>query len=500
MFLAQLFLASFLCFWGCSAVHEKANRDSSFSIAEARILYDNAISQFITKSPSDKEKTNLFYRKSYAPIWNLALPTRSDEVASIDIPVSEERRYFVLSQDGQGFYLTRCHHSITIIKSLKNDATGVYNHFFIPFRDSRDKYKDLFKEELYRGFHTNGFREDFSGLEIYADMNGNIIKLQRYSFGKKADNLYYGTSKHTRERIDLRLHYYIFKAYGILNDLKTKDGSHYICPQCGCDLQQNESGYYYCSHCPWNELDFYNQEIEQSIIIGEGGGGGTIDPEDPENPELPDPNTGGGGSYNGSSGNNGNQGAPSNFSFDSEANQKVLPTLLEILDECVGDAIMDSIGSVSISFTKNVNLGSMMAVRVPDNDYNTISRIDYNLWGVVRSSILFEELIHCIQIINGAYHPNRALNSEIEAKFATYCFAYYTETTEDLFIPTSCSSLWWNAFSDYKNDPSEENYARMIDSVKASSPIYNAMSDNPDYHSMNNIANLFNCYIIPDSL
>ena len=281
MYIAQLFFISILWLWGCSAENEKVYDNSSLSIAEARILFDDAISQEITKSPSGKEKSNMFYRVSFAPIWNMALPTKTDEVESIDIPVSEKRRYFVLSQDGQGFYLTRCHHSITVIKSLENGDTGVYHHFFIPFRDSRDKYKDSYEDELYRGFHNNGFREDFSGLEIYSDLNGNIIKLQRYSFGKKTDDLYYGTSKHTRERIDFRLHYYIFKAYGILSDLKTKEGSHYICPQCGCDLQQNESGYYYCSHCPWNELDFYNQEIEESIIIGEGGGGGTNDPDDP---------------------------------------------------------------------------------------------------------------------------------------------------------------------------------------------------------------------------
>ena len=94
------------------------------------------------------------------------------------------------------------------------------------------------------------------------------------------------------------------------------------------------------------------------------------------------------------------------------------------------------------------------------------------LWGPVRPSILFEELFHCWQIINDNYRPAFALNVEVEAKYAAYVYALHTGTTDNLFIPPTCSTRWWDAFASYYNEPSSYNYSRMIDSVRVSSPRY----------------------------
>ena len=441
----------------------------------------------------------MFYRASFSPDWKTALPSYTDNVESVDIPVHEQRHYYVTSHDGQGFYLTRCHHSITVVKSVKTKATGVYHHFFIPFRDSRDKYPDSYQGELYRGFHNNGFREDFTGLEIYADKQGRIIKTLRYYRGKVYAGLYAGDGKGTQQRIQWQLNYYIAKAYGIKDHAHTKADGHYACPNCGAILEIGEDGYYCCPSCSWTEMDFWEQELDEVTIYGEGGSNGNNpDPfPDPENPNQPDPNTGGdegGGGNNGSSPDNPTDSIPGNYTFDTNAVNYILPTLLIINSDCAGNALINAISGVAIPFTENIQLGDMVAVRTPQNIYDVISRIDYYLCGPVRPSILFEELFHCWQIINDNYRPAFALNVEVEAKYAAYVYALHTGTTDNLFIPPTCSTRWWDAFASYYNEPSSYNYSRMIDSVRVSSPRYNEMIDNPQHHEMINLSNLFDCY------
>ena len=124
--------------------------------------------------------------------------------------------------------------------------------------------------------------------------------------GKVYAGLYAGDGKGTQQRIQWQLNYYIAKAFGIKDHAHTKADGHYACPNCGAILEIGEDGYYCCPSCSWTEMDFWEQELDEVTIYGEGGSNGNNpDPfPDPENPNQPDPNTGGdegGGGNNGSS-------------------------------------------------------------------------------------------------------------------------------------------------------------------------------------------------------
>ena len=43
----------------------------------------------------------MFYRESYQPVWEKALYSSTSEVESVDVPVDEQRKYYVTSLDGQ---------------------------------------------------------------------------------------------------------------------------------------------------------------------------------------------------------------------------------------------------------------------------------------------------------------------------------------------------------------------------------------------------------------
>ena len=475
----------------------------SLSAQQAKEVYEARISEGTTKTSSVCERANMFYRESYIPDWNRALSTRTDYVESVDVPLAEKCDYYVMSNDGQGFYLTCCHHSITVVRSVESKTTGVYHHFFIPFRDSRDLYRESFKGELYRGFHNNGYRDGFSGLEIYANTQGKVIKILRYYNGTLYDKFFDGNGKKESDMIRHSLKYYISKAYGIRKDLRTRDGSQYHCPQCGHELNEY-NGYYYCTECGWNEMDFWEQDLDECYIYGDGGGsgigneGGSPDPNYPNSPD-PDPNTGSGGSNNGSGNGNNNteQGEiPTSFSFDSNAVLYIIPSLQVILQDCAGQTIINALSQENISFVWNSSLMPQIAVIVSSNLSSiSISRVEYNVYGTINIGALFEELYHCLQVISDDYNTDWKLNVEIEAKLASYIYAKHTGKVSNLTIPNGASCEWWNnVFEPYLIDPSESNYARMADSVRASHPMYASMLDNPEHHTMNYLSTIFDCY------
>lgn len=488
-FLRMAFLCLLLSLIGCNLEKDKVMDDyKQLSVQHAKFIYESATNQMSTKATDSREKTNMFFRKEYSLNWKAALPTSTDDVSSVDIPTDEERRYLISSLDGQGYYLTRCHHSITIVRSLKTGATGVYHHFFIPFRDSRDKYRDSFDGELYRNFHNNGFRDDFSGLEVYSDLDGRIVKLLRYYRGKQYASFF--ARDGLNGRISHNLCYYIHKAYGIRYDVRTKDGGHFICPQCGSDLYESESGYYYCTHCDWNELDFYEQEIEETIIYGEGGGGGwSSGGNDDPNPDLPDPNTGNGGGNSGAGNSNPpgdpGDGIPENIHIDPQISF-VNACLTEIMDDCGVSQLLSSLSETTIHIVPGNSLYPIYVDPTPlvDGSYNVVCSTVY-----LQHHTLVEELFHCLQVVNGYYNSNWALNVEVEAKYAAFLFADRNGEFDDLPGNTNQKQ----ALLDYRALHSEENYLQIENYIKTVMPAYANFGEDPTKRSMPNLGTMFDC-------
>ena len=467
--------------------------EKNLTVQEARSLYESTFFGIETKAPSDYEKVNMFYRKDFTPDWKIAFPSRTDDVESVDVPVHEQRHYYVSTQDGIGFYLTHCHHSITVVKSVKTKATGVYHHFFIPFRDSRDKYFDAYEGDLYRGFHNNGFREDFTGLEIYSDSKGRIIKILRYYRGKVYERLYAGDGKEVRQRICWQLKYYILKAYGIKGDTPRTKSPRYLCPQCGAELEIDEYGIYGCPSCPWNEMDFWDQELDELIIYGDGGSGGNVlDPFlDPENPNQPDPNTGEDGGGGGGNGNTtppdaptdsihipDNIDIPSHLSFIRQA-------LIEIADDCGVSKLLVAISGTNIHFISGNHSFPYYVNSKPNNDgsYNIVCSTD-----AIQHHTLVEELFHCLQLINGNYSSQWALNVEVEAKYAAFLYAMRNGEFDALPGYTSDKQ----PFIDYQEDPSETNYLGILEYVRNLSG-YGEMRESASHRDMRNLGTMFDC-------
>lgn len=98
-----LFTLLFLSIYAC--VHEESVTDvlseKGLSVETAHSLHDAALAKVKTKTSAIQERVNMFYRESYQPVWEKALYSSTSEVESVDVPVDEQRKYYVTSLDGQ---------------------------------------------------------------------------------------------------------------------------------------------------------------------------------------------------------------------------------------------------------------------------------------------------------------------------------------------------------------------------------------------------------------
>lgn len=484
---------------GCMQEKEMPQPDGqALTVQQAKELYDAAMDACSTKAISDLEKNNMFYRKDFSPDWKRALPTQTDEIESVDVPLDAKRKYYVLTAGKDGFYLTWCHHSLTVVKSRKTKQTGVYNHFFIPFSDPYREKRSHYENELYRGFHNNGFRDGFSGLELFSTVTGQVVKYNWYVDGKLRYSLFAGDGLKSQMKIRQLLKYYIHRAYSFPETLRVKTKTSYRCPECSHVLHQNEDDFYCCSDCGWNEMDFWEQTLEEAIIYGDGGGGGGGyggGNDLPVDPNQPDPGgSGGGGSGHGGGGSN--PGAvsgeePANFSFDERARQIILPTLLEIMMDCGGAALVSALEGHHIPFVEKkgiLELARVIAQRGTISGRYSIGRVEYNLDDVIEHHVLFEELYHCYQIVTQDYSSDWKLNVEVEAKYVAYLYVRHTQSQAQL-------ERIYGSNSPYENYRTGSiSYEELANYVRSLSPIYSTFLEHPDHRTMNGLSQIFDCY------
>lgn len=474
----------------------------ALTVQQAKELYDAAMDACSTKAVSDLEKNNMFYRKDFSPDWKRALPTQTDEIESVDVPLDAKKKYYVLTAGKDGFYLTWCHHSLTVVKSRKTKQTGVYNHFFIPFSDPYREKRSHYENELYRGFHNNGFRDGFSGLELFSTVTGQVVKYNWYVDGKLRYSLFAGDGLKSQMKIRQLLKYYIHRAYSFPETLRVKTKTSYRCPECSHVLHQNEDDFYCCSDCGWNEMDFWEQTLEEAIIYGDGGGGGGGyggGNDLPVDPNQPDP----GGSGGGGSGHGGGDGSDpcvisleeiAGFSFDDRARELILPTVLEIMTDCGGAALVSALEGHNIPFVEEkgiLELIKVVPLRGTISGRYSIGRVEYNLGDVISHHKLFEELYHCYQLVTQDYSPDWKLNVEIEAKYASYLYVLHTQN-EDLLNKFKQSYDFSDVFEGYRTGVT--SYAELADSIRNSHAAYSNMPDHPNHRSMNGLSQIFDCY------
>lgn len=498
----KLVVILILLFVSCTETDKKDKFTNSLSLSEVQNYYTTEFLSAKTKSYVEGlENVNMFYRESYLPEWNTAVFFKTDDVETIDIPVSSNRKYHVLSCGFNGFYLTWCHHSLTVVKSLSAEAVSVYNHFFIPFDDPYvEKGAQHYEGVLYRGFHSNGYRDGFSGLEIYATLSGKVVKYIWYVNGEEEYSIFDGGNIDNRSKIQKLLNYYIVRGYCIIDDFTgsktyTKASSSYRCPECGHVLTQNEEGFYCCPECGWNEFDFWEQDLDQSTIYGEGGGGTSGGYDDSEFDHQTDP--GGGG---GNGGGNGGSGDPYSDKSDipnvfqiAENDTIVRPALLNLLKDCFGESLSQGLSGQIIPFVEEPCSGM---IEVVYSIYTTgeyrVNRIRYYAGGRVDEFMVFEELFHCLQILNGTLNKNWRLNSEIEAKYASYL---YVRHTNDSTLMKKFESKYESIepFDKFRCSPSDSAYEALIEVVRNQDKTYASFSESSEHRTMSNIGIFSNC-------
>ena len=329
----------------------------------------------------------------------------------------------------------------------------------------------------------------------------------RYARGELYESLYYGDGAVSRELMSYIIRHYIHKAYAVKSNVTTKGGhSHFLCPECGCELRVTELGIYYCTKCPWNQLKLFNLEIDEMYFtgyLGGGGGGSGYLPDDP-NPDQPDPNTGGSGG-GGASGDGGGTDIPPGIILDTIAQQRIAPALRLILEDCAGASLINYISEYEVVFREKagmMSLAEMTAIRVNERDTNTQEiigyhykyKIDYNLSSPPPSEIpiyvLFEELFHCLQHTSyGDFPKDWKMNVEVEAKYATFLFMDRQGCLEE-FLSTDAEK---RCFNDYRSAPTPDNYSRLVNYVRDLAPAYKNMPEDSTHRSMPNTF-IFNCY------
>lgn len=104
-----LFCVLFLSFFSCvqeQSLPQVSSKDN-LTVETARLYYEKALKRLKTRALSGIDRSNLFYREAYYENWENAYLFQTDKVESVDVPVNEQRQYYVVSRDGGGYYLTR---------------------------------------------------------------------------------------------------------------------------------------------------------------------------------------------------------------------------------------------------------------------------------------------------------------------------------------------------------------------------------------------------------
>lgn len=451
--------------------------ESRFSYSErgnqTECIIDGAKSLIKTWHPETKscqEDTVFFKRNHFFPLWDEAVLSETNDRFYLDVPVLQEERFFMVFFDGLYYRLSESHYSLTFIMEKGSQTLHCYNHFFLPEMNSGN-WPGHFEGQLYSGYYGLGGRSDYSGLEVYSNLEGQIISFDIYQRGKQINHFYACADEESNRKIN---EYFELFTKCAFKESKTKT-SPFICPVCGADFFWEDPYLgYICTQCGY--FAFYEGEIDESQIIGEytGGGssgGGNDFPDDPEGGSNPDPGQGPGGEGGGTGGNGSGAGGGSSGQNNIEYLKSKFAADTSILiwfpsnmqPEDVSGYLANLISTLNTMFANTTIHSIIEALSQIQITLIYDSTISYNAltnrqagtitWKVSSIATMAEEFFHIYQYQNLSFRSRSDCYYEFEAK----CFLVAVLGTTTL-TNNEGNGYLWNSAQAFLLNPSEQTF------------------------------------------
>lgn len=386
---------------GCN----KASIDSSNQqildkdILSAQRLFEEEVVHQATFSTRSTENTNrpthLFQLGTIAPEWSDAERLFNKKSASkyVEVPLTTTYRYRVLqsSPDEKKARKVKVYQELLVLPDSKNARDGVFLVFYI----ATNKYIKWNKGILNYRFNNSGNMNKYSGLKIYTDLEGRLIRVNKYLDGKKTSGVFVPSylSENKRGLLNAYLKEQ-FKnmrfQYGIRIAPPTRsweDDDHWSYSD--WDQDPNDDGHYYA---PEDELDggycgsydyFWFQD--NGYDWGDDGNSDYYDPDDGNG--YGDWNDDYGSSYGDNQGNK-------DVDYGNKKDQKKLDTSkakkkykgYNSERDCkqVADTVMIALGKTPKGCNR-VTLTTTETIRIDGKEYGKAVRNDTDLIPVIQT-------------------------------------------------------------------------------------------------------------------
>lgn len=273
-------------------------------VAQSQFAHD--VTRTMTRS-SDAEADPYYYQKRFmwnlgtiTPDWDAAISTQTDRLENIEVPIQTTHRYRVLQSevDKRGHRRVKCYHKLLIVRDKTNGGMRSFIVFYVGTNDYMKYHKGI----LSNRFKNDGNMKTFSGLKIYTDLEGRLVRVNKYEDGSKVRGVYLAdiTTRHEYNQtmwvvLDMMKHWVLQKGTRTSNALtrtSSEDDDWWNYDDCwdiGNGFYSDENGNIYC--------DYDNDGIPDGVWIppvditpGDNNDDNTDEwPADPEPEPEPEP-------------------------------------------------------------------------------------------------------------------------------------------------------------------------------------------------------------------
>ena len=487
---------------GCTSTlnDDSLTIEKDLSLNEAREIYEKHNALIATKSQASPN--NFFQRNVAGLLWDKAKSSSNEKNSCVDIPILSDYIYGAFLKDAKGkMYISKCYHSITVLKTKKNNKFYVYNHFYFPEESLANEDIGKYDDNLYRNYTNNEKKTEFSGIEVFSTLDGKIVTVNKYISGKIIEKSFIGAKNENIKAMTDLLNSYFYKVFhlnkrdgGLSSNSQPKTKVDYVlCDVCDYYLfYMITECVFMCANCGYYMyLSGFNgtTTLNEITIIGDGegysAGGDDYDPTPPGDDEGGNGGDGGDGEDDGGNGGDGNQGIVPNWEFDVQSQLQILPAIYTIYEDCAGAALIDAISEDYLRFVYVPGLG-VMAQFIHNGD-----RIEWLLDGIIDPTTLFEELVHAYQSYSGNYARSHKMNIEIEAKLATFMYAQNNDCINSIYGMNTVLEV---LYSSYLDNRTNENYEAIINYLSQHGYSLANFPENSAYRNTDNIDSFFTCY------
>ena len=237
--------------------------------------------------------TQLFDLGVLAPDWAAAeqCVNGSSLAHNVEAPLTTNFRYRVLQfgPESKRPRKVKAYHELLVASSPGKERSGVFIVFYI----ATNQYTKWYKGILSQRFTNSGDMKNYSGLKIYTNIEGRIVRINRYEKGRKTAGIFMPEIK-TKEQKEARNKYVaeLFKnihfQYGIRLAPSTRSGEddeswdffdwisdfyeddHYYAPEDEidpgyCSAYGDDSFWFMDDENDWLDDDYYDPDDESEF-------------------------------------------------------------------------------------------------------------------------------------------------------------------------------------------------------------------------------------------